>query len=120
MSYDYFLWRTKRPVTAQEINETTVETWSDPDAVREVISEMFPTLVWRPDNKVANDCSGATSIGGVRLPDVARNHDPLVIKTSHRVRSDEDLLALGKKLRCLVFDAQSGEILYQPAPSAPK
>lgn len=52
MSYDYFLRRTNRPVTAQEI--------------------------------------------------------------------DEDLLALGKKLRCLVYDAQSGEILYQPAPGAVK
>ena len=52
MSYDYFLWRTNRPVAPHEIDDTTVEGWSDRDALRKVLSELFPTLVWSADNQV--------------------------------------------------------------------
>ena len=114
MSYDYFLWLTKRPVEAHEIDETTVKNWPDSTALRERIARLYPTLVWSTSGESADDCSGATSIGAVRLPSPDRDKDPLVIRTSHRVDSDGELKRLGEQLQCLVYDAQSGRIVFQP------
>ena len=97
MSYDYFLWRMKRVVTASEIDETTVETWTDIDEIRSALTELVPSLVWRNERNGADDCSGASSIGAVSLPTPGKEHDPLVIRASRRVASRNDLLNVGKR-----------------------
>ena len=114
MSYDYFLWRMKKVVTSNEIDETTVKTWTDLDELRSALSEVVPSLVWRNDRHGADDCSGASSVSAVSLPTQGKAHDPLVIRASRRVVSRDDLLNVGKSLQCLVYDAQTGEIVYQP------
>ena len=114
MSYDYFLWRTNRVVEAREIDESTVETWTDVDAIRTSLSKLWPSLVWEPDGGGANDCSAASAVTAVRLPTDGKPHDPLVVRTSHRASAKQDLVRLGELLKCLVLDTQTGEILWQP------
>jgi len=114
MSYDYFLWRTNRVVEASEIDESTVETWTDIDAARKCLSSLWPSLVWKPDGSTADDCSGTTAVRSVRLPTDGKPHDPLVVRTSHRASAQQDLVRLGELLGCLVLDTQTGRILWQP------
>ena len=80
MSYDYLLWRTDRVVEAREIDESTVETWTDVDALRTNLSTLWPSLVWESDGRGANDCSGASPVAAVRLPTEGKPHDPLVVR----------------------------------------
>lgn len=113
MSYDYFLWKTVRHVSPAEIDETTVETWKNVAALREQLSALCPGLIWRDDGQTADDCSASSSIRAMRLPSASKENDPLVVRASHHDSSDGDLLAIGKALRCLVYDAQTGKIVYQ-------
>ena len=114
MSYDYFLWRTNRFVEPSDIDESTVETWTNVDEVRTSLSNLWPSLVWAPDGSTADDCSGTSAVRAVRLPTEAKSRDPLVVRTSHRASTEKELLRLGQLLRCLVLDSQSGRILWQP------
>ncbi len=114
MSYDYFLWRTNRVVEANDIDESTVETWTDLDSIRTSLSSLWPGLVWKADGSAADDCSGTSAIRAVRLPTGGKPHDPLVVRTSHRASAQEELVRLGEILRCLVLDSQTGRILWQP------
>lgn len=114
MSYDYFLWRTNRVVEPGDIDESTVETWTNVDEVRIILSNLWPSLVWGPDGSTADDCSGTSAVKAVRLPTEGKPRDPLVVRTSHRASTEKELLRLGQLLRCLVLDSQSGRILWQP------
>ena len=116
MSYDYFLWRMNRHVEAADIDETTVESWRDLNPIRTAVRELWPTMVWDEDGNSGDDCSGATPVGAVRLPDLSRENDPLVIRASHRADATAELVKLGELLQCLVYDAQTGVIVYQPEP----
>ena len=118
MSYDYFLWRMKRVVDAKEINESTVESWTDIERLRAVVSELWPTLKWRDGGPSGDDCSGATSVRAVSLPSPNKRHDPLVVRGSHRDDGTADVTELGRRLECLVYDTQTGEIVYQPQAGA--
>ncbi len=117
MSYDYFLWRTNRIVEPDELDESTVESWQDVDSLRETISDLWPTMVWSQDGHTGDDCSGASSVRAVSLPSPDKAYDPLVIRASLHASSVVDLLRLGECLECLVYDTQSGEIVYQPVES---
>ncbi len=114
MSYDYFLWRTNRFVTPDEVDETTVLTWTDIDAIRTTIAGLLPTMKWTEGGMRGDDCSGASSVGAVSLPTPGKKHDPLVVRASHRVDSGSDLLRIGQALACMVYDTQTGKIVYQP------
>lgn len=114
MSYDFFLWRTRRVVESHEIDESSVETRTDVAHVQERLSTLLPGLEWGPDDRTANDRNGHSTLKSVRLPTDGKPGDPLVVRTSHRAVAENELQRIGQFLECLVLDCQSGRILWQP------
>ena len=114
MSYDFFLWRINRRVAPGEINETTVESWPDPDELRTTLARLYPTLRWNADAGTAIDTTGESPIRDLRLPESTSDRCPLVIRTSLRGRDTGGIRNIGRQLDCLVYDTQTNEILWQP------
>ena len=121
MSYDYFLWRTHRRVAANEIDESTVEPWGDPEQLRAELTRLYPTLRWRDDfPNTAHDTDPRTAFWDIQVPSPDRDRAPISVRTSHRGHDQNQLRRLAQRLNCLVYDAQTGEILWQPGDPLPE
>ena len=103
-----------RVVDPPQIDETTVVSWDDVDHLRATVSEFLPTMIWAEDGTEGNDCSDASPIRAVSLPAPDQPHAPLVVRASQHASSVVNLIELGERLECLVYDTQTGDIVYQP------
>lgn len=115
MSYDYFLWLTNRRLeSGADLDETAVLAWPDIESLREALSQLHPELAWHANRAIANDPAGTTTFRRLQLPAAEEPGSPLVVRTSHRDDSREEIVRLAQSLHCLALDSQSGEIVWQP------
>ena len=122
MSYDYWLFRLRCPVSkTRDVDEDTIDDFTQWEQIRSKLAELLPEVIWRDSDAEYYGDGGPLHIGRFEISikrDMAVDKDynhpfgMFWIYGSYHVDQRDIVLKIAKTVDFSVLDFQSGEVLY--------